>query len=641
MRIHQGAMDTTEQGRSMMKELNRSVWRLNIPGLHFAIAFATTLVGSLILSAISPNAQTESSIAASPPQPIPQHPTSAIVDKIQAELQQALQEIYSQPPQSQTLTPTQEIYRNQLLENLFTWPSPPPLATAQTRRTARRSDAGSDTSATVQDWTPILNAATQLQYSQVPQPENLPGAFSVPDTSTLQLEGTILTLNDVVLLAVENNREIKNAYLERVVQRQDLAVAEDKFNPNFIPRLALNVSRNENGQLFTSLGGLDVGTTISSRMPTGATIELSWLMNQQLRDSNRNEASNQGELKSDFRIGVRQPLLRGSGISVNRASIESARLTEQINLLNLQSTLSNKVTETILAYRRLMQAQEELKNAQVTLTTTRRLQEITQALIDAGRTARVDLVQSQADVANQELNFLQAQNAVEQARISLLDLLDLDENLPIVATEPILTQTPVLNAEELQQFVYERNPEYRIADLTVNRTQYDLIQANDERRWNLDLDVSYGNNASSLVNENRDLQAGLVFSREFGDLTIEQRYKRSQINALQAENNLQNLRESLNLQVNDRVRNVNLRRTQVEQARQARELAEQNLSNEQIKLGLGRDTSIRDVVAAQNALSQARSREVQTIIEYLNAITDLDRILGTTLETWQITLQTD
>ncbi|MDI9634376.1 TolC family protein [Kamptonema cortianum] len=624
----------------MMKKLNRSVWRLNIPGLHFAIAFATTLIGSLILSAISPNAQTESSIAASPPQLTPQPPASAIVDKIQAELQQALQEIYSQPPQPQTLTPIQEIYRNKLLENLFTWPSPPPLATSQTRRTAKRSDAG-DTSATVQDWTPILNAATQLQYSQVPQPENLPGAFSVPDTSTLQLEGTILTLNDVVLLAVENNREIKNAYLERVVQRQDLAVAEDKFNPNFIPRLALNVSRNENGQFFTSLGGVDVGTTISTRMPTGATIELGWLMNQQLRDSNRGDVSNQGELKSDFRIGVRQPLLRGSGISVNRASIESARLTEQINLLNLQSTLSNKITETILAYRRLMQAQEELKNAQVTLSTTRRLQEITQALIDAGRTARVDLVQSQADVANQELNFLQAQNAVEQARISLLDLLDLDENLPIVATEPILTQTPVLNAEELQQFVYERNPEYRIADLTVNRTQYDLIQANDERRWNLDLDVNYGNNASSLVNENRDLQAGLVFSREFGDLTIEQRYKRSQINALQAENNLQNLRESLNLQVNDRVRNVNLRRTQVEQARQARELAEQNLSNEQIKLGLGRDTSIRDVVAAQNALSQARSREVQTIIEYLNAITDLDRILGTTLETWQITLQTD
>ncbi|HEY9301773.1 MAG TPA: hypothetical protein VIQ31_36490, partial [Phormidium sp.] len=48
-------------------------------------------------------------------------------------------------------------------------------------------------------------------------------------------QGILLTVSDIVVLALQNNRDIKNAYLERIVQRQDLVVEEDKFVPNFTP----------------------------------------------------------------------------------------------------------------------------------------------------------------------------------------------------------------------------------------------------------------------------------------------------------------------------------------------------------------------------------------------------------------------
>lgn len=611
--------------------------RCDFPGRNYAIAFASAIVGSLILSAIAPDAQTESSIAANLPTPDRETKSLSLTDKIQAELNQAQIPINNilPEPASHPL-----IYETQLKQEI------------DYRSMRSRSSQKSQRPAlSAMDWSAVVTAANQYTdrlpslQAQLPSPNQAEPAAtppSVPEDQSEQLEGVVLTLNEIVILVLENNRDIKNAYLERIAQRQDLAVAEDKFNPNIIPAFSVNVARDENGQFYTSLGGLEASTTVSSRIPTGGIVGLTWLANRRLRDSNSQFSETNGdEYTQDIRVNFRQPLLRGAGIRVNRASIESARLTEQINVLDLRSTLIERITETILAYRELMRSQENLKNAQDSLAIARRLLDVTQALVNAGRQARVELVTSQANVANQELNLLQAQNQLASARVDLLDLLDLDENIPIVAVEATLSELPNLDFERLREIAYQNNPNYLEGNLTVQRSQYSLLEADDARRWNLDLDLSYGTNSSSLVDERNDLRAGLVMSREFGDLTLEQRFKREQVNLQQAENTLQNLQDGIELEVGDRIRDVNSTHAQVEQARRARELAAQELENEQDKLRLGGRTSITDLVRSQEQLNQARNNEIQAIIDYLNALTNLDRILGTTLETWQITVEDD
>jgi len=86
--------------------------------------------------------------------------------------------------------------------------------------------------------TPLNLIASRPQYPMVAQPSSeVQSTPSVPDVS--EIDGIQLTLQEVIFLALENNRTIKNQYLERIVQRQDLAVAEDKFNPNFTPSLSI------------------------------------------------------------------------------------------------------------------------------------------------------------------------------------------------------------------------------------------------------------------------------------------------------------------------------------------------------------------------------------------------------------------
>lgn len=443
-----------------------------------------------------------------------------------------------------------------------------------------------------------------------------------------------LTLSDIVVLALQNNRPLKNAYLERIAERQDLAVAEGKFIPNFTPTVSVSIAQFGLDRITTN-GGLGAGATISVTVPTGGELSFSWAVNGQTPNPNGFSIDTNGDIfEPNLQLSFRQPLLRGAGINLNRASIDIARLTEQVNILNLKSTLIDTITNAIFAYRNLLQAQEQLKIEQQSLELAQQILEVNRALIEAGRVAPVDIVQSQTAVANRQVSLLTAQNNLEATKLALIDLLDIEQNINIVAAEtPIAKPTP-LDSNKLRQLAFNNRPDYLRAQLNQKTSQLLLLLAEDDKRWDLNLITSLNN----TLNSTSDVRAGLVLSREFGDLTKQQRFVRSQVNLLQAENTLNDLNDSIQIQVTDRIRDVNLRFSQVERARQATELSERQLNIEREKQRLGRGAGIFEIVRLQNDLVSARNAELEATIEYLNALTRLDQTLGTTLDTWQVML---
>jgi outer membrane protein TolC len=119
-------------------------------------------------------------------------------------------------------------------------------------------------------------------------------------------------------------------------------------------------------------------------------------------------------LRQNLELVFTQPLLKGAGERVNRASIEVARITETIYLLDLKSILINKITEIILAYRNLLQAQEQVKIAVQSLEIAQKQVENTQVLIEAGRRARAELITPKTQVTRQEISLLNAENNLKQ-----------------------------------------------------------------------------------------------------------------------------------------------------------------------------------------------------------------------------------
>lgn len=373
-------------------------------------------------------------------------------------------------------------------------------------------------------------------------------------------------------------------------------MAEDKFNPNVRPELSLSLDRNQTGQTATTGRQARLSADATLKSPLGGELQI------KLTGQERGESTVQALLdnltgletsqntssitsRQNIEINYKQPLLRGFGTQVNRASIRLARLDDQNNFLSLRSILINLITEVVQAYRQLIQMQEQLKIDQLSLEQSRRQLEFTEAFIEAGRLPKTDLVQSQTSVSQREVRLIVSQNSLESAQLKLLQVLDIDQQVIPVATEmPAILEPPLLNPDILIQTALENNSTYLQSLINLEKRKLDLIVARDEQKWNLDLDTSYTNNLINIGNDSEDLRASLTFSREFGDLVREQSVQRGQTS-------------------------------------------------------LQRTINLIDVLNFEDELVNAQNQELNAVIEYLNSLTLLEQTLGVTLDRWNVFLQ--
>jgi outer membrane protein TolC len=482
-------------------------------------------------------------------------------------------------------------------------------------------------------------ASTQFPHTfeTVPiKPTVQPTNTSVPKKPQLKL-----ALANVVYLVIENNTSIKNAYLDRIAQKGELAVQEDKFFPDFTPTVSVNV--NQLGRNGLTSGSLDtsLGAKVVMRIPTGAEVTFNWTADAQTSNPNSNLNSNlnniggsinDNSLRQNLELRLSQPLLKNAGTRINQVSIDLARISEKSNIENLKSTLNITITDAIIAYRDLIRAQERVKIEQLSLKNAQDSLEINQALIQAGRLAPVDIIQNQTDIANRKVSLLSAQNDLESKRLALLSILDIDKNTDIEA-ETISSVKPVaLDIDKLRKIVFSTQPGYLQAQFSVDQDKLNLMLAEDNKRWDLNLNATLLNN----INQPTDARVGLSLTRNFGDLTLDQTFKRTQVELQKSENTLKDLQTKLDIDLQDGVRNANLSYKQLELAQQATQLSQQQLEIEQEKLKLGKGSGVFQLIRLQNELAQARNTELDATIGYLNALTNLDKFLGTTLQTWQV-----
>ena len=470
-----------------------------------------------------------------------------------------------------------------------------------------------------------------------------------------------MSLTEAVLLALRNSRTIKNAYLDRVVQKFNLKVAEDEFIPNIYIDADLVRSRRDSdslsgGQRTTSTSETttrDVYTTLTETIPTGADFSFVWSHTKFDSDADSSGSKSEDDIGTgSWQVSVTQPLLKGGGIDVNMASLRKSRNQEQQNILSLKSTLITTVTQTILAYRSFLQANQQVEISKASLKRSKANLEVNKLLVETGRMPAMDIIQAEADVANKEFSHQQILNQLDSARLNLINQLDIDKHTQIIPTETIQIDKVEPDLNTCTDLAFENQPNYLRALLNIKNLEINLVVAQNNRLWDLSMQGNYsstgrGSNQNSSSGFKRtDLDSdqwnvGLSLSIPFyGDLSREQQIVSAKTNLKKAEVSLQETRFSIEIDVKDAVRNVYSRLTQVDLATKARILVEKQLAVEQEKLNVGRTTNFQ-LVTFQNDLVNAQNNELNAKIAYLNALSGLDQIIGTTLDTWKIEFKTE
>ncbi|MFW5836854.1 MAG: TolC family protein [Desulfovibrionaceae bacterium] len=481
-------------------------------------------------------------------------------------------------------------------------------------------------------------------------PEELVEHLDIPEGARV----VNMTLDEAVHLAVRQNVQVRKDYLDRVAQKYALDQAEAKFTPN------VNLDGTAN---FETKGGydetygqsqssskaesskLELGPNVVQKIPTGGEFSFSWTNTREHSFSQGSgDSSNTVENTSSWLLKFKQPLLKGGGYEYNMASVRRARISEQKNVLNLRDSLSSVINTSINLYYSLYQKYRLVQIARASLERSRKLFEQNKVRIEMGRMAANDIYESESDVANQELSYETALNDLDQARLALLDHLELERDMRIVPVEDIRFEPLNPDFEQCLRLARRNNKDYLFRAYSVEEQEINLAQVKNQRMWDLSLTGQYGEDYKGLSpgddSKSNEWQAKVELSapvKLFGQDSIERDKELldARISLRKAALDLRKGALDLETSVRNKVRNVYTKLKLVNQARRSVDLARKKLAVEQVRLQVGRSTNFK-VVTYQNDLVQAQKTEVDNIISYVNALTELDQTLGLTLGTWRI-----
>lgn len=179
-------------------------------------------------------------------------------------------------------------------------------------------------------------------------------------------------------------------------------------------------------------------------------------------------------------INASMPLFQGGEI---KNTIQRNQLQVEVEQLNYEAQKNSISLQVIVAYLNILSAEDQIEVAKKQVEVTRLQYDRTKKLVDAGSVPPTNLFDLDAQVANDELNLVNAINALGNAKLTLKQALNITDSREI-GIERVEVPNPSIQAyPESAQEIYEKAigylPEIKAAEkqLAVADRQLAIAQA--------------------------------------------------------------------------------------------------------------------------------------------------------------------
>ncbi|AHJ97866.1 TolC family protein [Hymenobacter swuensis] len=288
-------------------------------------------------------------------------------------------------------------------------------------------------------WLLLSSGLLAVRPAQAQTPSSTPGQPPAGSLSAAAPTGP-WTLQRAVDYALQNNLTVRQQQLTAELQNATLRQS----------RAALLPSANLSGTQAWNYGtGLDPLTND--------------FVSQTIR-SNNFSANSQVTLFSGFQL---------------RNTVKRNALDSEASVLDIEKARNDLSLNVASAFLQLVLSEELVRANEVRVLSSQSQVERTQKLLKAGSVAESNLLDSQAQLASDEVNVVTAQNQRDLARLSLVQLLNLPSPagfeievppLPDPDDQPLLAADPDGTYQTAQSLL----PEIKAADLRVRSAQRSL-----------------------------------------------------------------------------------------------------------------------------------------------------------------------
>lgn len=451
-----------------------------------------------------------------------------------------------------------------------------------------------------------------------------------------------LSLREAILLALRYNPNIKNAELDRIVQRYQLRLAHNEFELRYALAGSAAIQKTHYSGIGTANDHNYLGTPeVNLKTKTGTTVALNL----------ENNVSTYDPFSPILNFSVTQPLLRGFGRAANEAPLLDAIDNEELNKINLQQAVCDQVTQVIAAYRSLILSGNNSENQRHQLDEAQKTYSINEKKIAAGQLEPTANIQQAYQIESLNLLVEQAQNDFNIATQNLLQTIGLDPERHLAV--PSNVQVGQLIIPDLSATIVlglAHNAQYIAQTMVLRADKRAYALAKNQQLWKLDLGAKVQSGAvtdvsgtsrgfSGIYNgQNHTESAQVTLTVPLHDLTQRSQLINAKVKLEKDRLNLIALKRALITTITNTINNIKSLAKRYELAKKQVKLARQSYSLEKKKQQAGISSSL-DVSNTQNQLIQAQAGLISAKIAYLNQLSDLQRLLGTTLDTWQIQLR--
>ncbi len=466
-----------------------------------------------------------------------------------------------------------------------------------------------------------------------------------------------MTLQEALLLSIQNNLGIRLKNEEIKIGRANLRASKGRYEPNLSGNFDYNNSVSppptlQDGQLGNTFRNVSHrwSVTLQQDLNVGTNFSLNFFNSR-----NRSDLGTAVEplyYGSNLSFSVQQPLLRGFSIDgeVPKASILRAEFASQRNLEDKRGVIAREVRNTEEAYWNLVQVTRSYGVQHASLKNARDQLDLTQRQVKAGILAPADLIGSETTVAQRELELMQADTRLANSMDVLRQALNLPEekwSQSLLAIDlPTVTARRVTLDEAMSDALKYRH-EIKINDIDMDVSDLSERVAKNDRLPNLSVGMRYGLAGQSNIYTDSIDQLGSLGARDWGvfvnlawsPLGREASANRDSVLsanrmiAIRHEQFLTRLRN----EVRAALRALEATRLRVTASEKFSRLAERSLDAERKRFLDGKSRNL-DVSLREQNLASARTALISARIEFVKASSDLDLATGRLLERKSIQL---
>ena len=319
----------------------------------------------------------------------------------------------------------------------------------------------------------------------------------------------------------------------------------------------------------------------------------------------------------------------------NYADYRRAKALEAVARAKAEVAKRGLVVTVVQGYYGLIAAQRKYANVQQAATEAQQFLALSQKLENGGEVAHADVIKAQIQSNDRQRDLREARLAMDKSRLDLAVLLFPDFNLNFTLVDDAQLAPPLISFDDFMKAAQSRNPDVRASTAGFQAAKFEVASAQSAYFPTLTLDYFYGIDAPHFAAHEPDGTRNLGYAVT-ATLNIpiwnwgatHSKVVQADLKRKQAQRELTLAQRKLQADMRELYAEAEAAHAELELLKSSADLAAESLRLTILRYQ-GGESTVLEVVDAQNTLTQARNAFSDGEVRARTAVANLQTLTGT------------